>query len=68
MGLFYYFRLWGLFLGFHDVFSVLVKLEKECSAYFYRLAVRREEEREFYIWVLHGFALFSFFMVMCVVV
>ena len=56
MGLFDYFSVWGLFLGFHDVFIVLVRLQRECSAYFYHLAVRREEEREFCIWGLHGFA------------
>ena len=56
LGLFYSFRVWGLFLGFHDFFIVLVRLEMECSAYFCRLAVRREEEREFCIWGLHGFA------------
>ena len=49
------FRVWGLFLGFHDVFIVLVRLEIECSAYFYRLAIRREES-ELCIWGLHGFA------------
>ena len=47
MGLFDSFRVWGLFLEFYDVFIVLVKLERECSAYFYQLAVRRKEEREF---------------------
>ena len=46
MCLFDSFRVWGLFLGFHDVFIILVRLERECSAYFYRLAVRWEEERE----------------------
>ena len=56
MGLFDSFRVWGLFFGFHGVFIVLVRLEREWSAYFYRLAVRREEEREFCIWGLHGFA------------
>ena len=45
MGLFYSFRVWELFLGFHDFFIVLVRLERECSAYFYRLTVRGEEER-----------------------
>ena len=47
MGLFDSFSVWGLFLGFHDVFIVLVRLERDCSAYIYRLAVLREEEREF---------------------
>ena len=56
MGLFDSFRFWGLFLGFHDVFIVLFRLEREYSAYFYRVTVRREEEREFCIWGLHGFA------------
>ena len=56
IGLFDSFRVWGLFLGFNDIFFVLFRLERECSAYFYRLAVRREEEREFSIWGLHGFA------------
>ena len=37
-------------------FIVLVRLERGCSAYFYRLAVRREEERELCIWGLHGFS------------
>ena len=46
MGLFDSFTVWRLFLGFHDVFIVLVRLEREWSAYFYPLAVRREEERE----------------------
>ena len=55
MYLFDSFSVWRLFLGFHDAFIVLVRLERECSAYFYRLAVRREEEREFCIWGLHGF-------------
>ena len=32
MGLFDSFRVWGLFLRFHDVFIVLVRLERECSA------------------------------------
>ena len=45
----------GLFLGVRDVLIVLVRLERQWSAYFYRLAVRREEEREFCIWGLHGF-------------
>ena len=56
MGLFDSFRVWGLFIGFHGVFIVLFRLQRECSAYFYRLTVRREEEREFCIWGLHGFA------------
>ena len=56
MFLFDSFRVWGLFLGFHDVFIVLVRLEREWSAYFYRLEVGREEERELCIWGLHGFA------------
>ena len=56
MGLFDSFRVWGLFLGFNDVFIVLFRLQMECSAYFYRLEVRREEEREFCIWGLHGFS------------
>ena len=56
MGLFESLRVCGLFLGFYDIFIVLVRLEREWSAYFYRLPVRREEEREFYIWGLHGFA------------
>ena len=56
MGLFDPFRVWGLFLGFHDVLIVLVRLGREWSAYFYHLAVRREEEREFCICGLHGFA------------
>ena len=34
----------------------MVRLERECSAYFCRLPVRRKEEREFRIWDLHGFA------------
>ena len=55
MSLFDSFRFWGVFLVFHDVFIVLVRLERECSAYFFRLAVRRGEEREFCIWGLHGF-------------
>ena len=76
MDLFDSFRVWGLFLWFNDVFIVLFRFERKWSAYFYRLAVRREEEREFCIWGLHGFAwryygsglIFSVFMVMCVVV
>ena len=56
MGLFDSFRVWGLFLRFYDVFIVLFRLQRECSAYFYRLVVRREEEREFCIWGLHDFA------------
>ena len=56
MCLFDSFRVWGLFLGFHDVLIVLFRLQKECGVYFYHLAVRREEEREFCIWGLHGFA------------
>ena len=56
MGLFDSFRIWGLLLGFQDVFNVLFRLEREFSAYVYPLAVRREEEREFCIWGLHGFA------------
>ena len=56
MGLFDSFRVLRLFLGFHDVFIVLVRLERECSAYFFRLAVRRGEEREFCIWGLHVFS------------
>ena len=56
MGLFDSFRFWGLFLGSHDVLIVFFRLERECSAYFYCLEVRREEEREFCIWGLHGFA------------
>ena len=56
MALFDSFRVWGLFIWFHDFLIVLVRLEREWSAYFYRLAVRREEEREFCIWGLHGFA------------
>ena len=55
MGWFDSFRVWGLFLRFHDVFIVLVRLERECSAYFNRLAVRREEKREFCILGLHSF-------------
>ena len=55
MDLFYSFRVWGLFLGFHDIFIVLFRLERKWSAYFYRLAVRRKEEREFCICGLHGF-------------
>ena len=53
MGLLYSFRVWGLFLGFHDFLIVLVSLERECSVYFYRLAVRWEEEIKFFIWGLH---------------
>ena len=45
-----------LFLGSTNVFNRLVRLDSEWSAYFYRLVVRREEEREFCIWDLHGFA------------
>ena len=56
MGFFYSFRVWGLFLGFHYVFIVLVMSEGECSAYFYRLAVHQVEESEFCIWGLHDFA------------
>ena len=56
MVLFDSFRILELYLGFHDVFIVLVSLERECSALFYCLAVRRKEEREFCIWGLHGFA------------
>ena len=56
MGLFDYFKVWGLFLGFNDVLIVLFRLDREWRAYFYRLAVRREEKREFCIWGLHGFA------------
>ena len=56
MCLFDSFRVWGLFVGFHDVFIVFFGLKRECRAYFYRLAVRREAEREFCIWGLHGFA------------
>ena len=48
-------RVLGLFLGFHDVFIVLFIVQRECSAYFYRLAVRWEDEKEFCIWGLHGF-------------
>ena len=56
MGLFDSFRVWGLFLWFHDVFIVLFRSQRQWSVYFYRLAVRREEEREFCICGLHGFA------------
>ena len=56
MGLFDSFRVSELFLGFDDVFIVFLRLERECSAYSYCLAVRRQEEREFCIWCLHGFA------------
>ena len=62
MGLFDSFRVWGLFFGFHDVFIVLARLEREWSAYFYRLAVRREEKRENSAFgvcmVLHGDIMF----------
>ena len=46
MGLFDSVSVLVLFLGFHDVLIVLFRLEREWSAYFYRLAVRREEKRE----------------------
>ena len=51
-----YFRFCVLFLGFTNVFNGLVRVESEWSAHFYHLAVRREEEREFCICGLHGFA------------
>ena len=56
MGLLDSFRVWRLFLGLNDVFIVLFRLKRESSAYFYCLAVRPEEEREFCIWGLHGFS------------
>ena len=76
IGLVNYFRFYGVFLGFTNVLNGLVRVDSEWSAYLYRFAVRREEEREFCIWGLHGFAwryygsglIFSVFMVMCVVV
>ena len=56
MGLVDYFRFCGLFLGFNNVLNRLVRLDSEWSAQFYRLAVRGEEEREFCVQGLHGFA------------
>ena len=52
-----YFRFCGLFLGFTNVFNVLVRIYSEWSTYFYRLVVRGEEEREFCICGLRGFCM-----------
>ena len=51
-----YFIFCVLFLGFTNVFNGLVRLDSEWSAQFQRLAVRGEEEREFCVQGLHGFA------------
>ena len=49
MGLFEYFRVWGLFLGFHDIFFVLFRLEREWSAYFtvWQFVGKRRENSPF---------------------
>ena len=66
MGLFDSFSVQGSFLGFHDIFIPLVTLEREWSAHIYRLAVRREQDREFCIQGLHGFALIYYGSVLIV--